>query len=571
MFRTAGIAQTAALTALFSMTAVGGDTRWARVGELTGSVEVQMTAADPWQPATRNLALPELAWIRTGTGARVELELEDGSAVRLTADSLLELSDYTRLSTGQRVTLLSLDRGIAYFTGEATGKDALVLAVPGAQLVVSQGVRVRLEADEAASQFSLIEGSATFSSPAAELGIKEGQTVKVEPSNTSRFALYREVAPLETDRWNQERDQALASSSAAAHLPRLLYGLDDLDGGGAWVATQELGTVWKPTVEEGWVPFRNGRWIWYPQIGYTWVSAEPWGWLPYHYGRWARTPSQGWVWTPGESTVFRPGETYWLRAAGVAGWGPLAPGEAWTGAETPRLYLHGHTTYSRFAPDALVIDPASLARPREAPLKAVFAAALPSPPLPGVRLAAQRPVLRAGSTRIVPVLAGVGFEQGPVVQQAAAPPEIPPSMTPPPVAQPAPQRQPDDQPVAVETISVPVPVEVPVYYPAPVYTGIIVVNPPDRRRPPEKPHRRDRDHDEERKPAPPAAAPPAPPAQAIRRVSRDEAPREERRSPRSEERRDERKEEKKAEEPPAPPKEQPIPRDSDAGRSRRGR
>ena len=568
MFRTAGIAQTAALTALLSITAMGGDTRWARLGEFTGAVEVQMTAADPWQPAMRNLALPELAWIRTGSGARVELELEDGSAVRLAADSLLELSDYTRLSTGQRITLLSLDRGIAYFTGQATGKDALVLAVPGAQLVVSQGVRVRLEAAETASQFAMIEGSATFSSPAAELGIKEGQTVKVEPANTSRFALYREVTPLETDRWNEERDQALASSSAAAHLPRLLYGLDDLDANGTWVATEESGTVWKPTVDEGWAPFRQGRWLWYSQIGYTWVSSESWGWLPYHYGRWARTPSQGWVWAPGESITFKPGETYWLRAAGIAGWGPLAPGETWTAGEAPRLYLHGHTTYARFAPDAVVVDPASLVRPREAPAKAVFAAALPSPPLMAARLAAQRPVLRAGSTRIVPVLTGVGFEQAPAVQQAAAPPEIAPSMTPPPVAQPAPQRQPDYQPVAIETVTVPVPVEVPVYYPAPVYTGIVIVNPPEKRKPTEKPHRRDRDRDEERRPTPPAAAPPTPPAQAIRRVSRDEAPREERRNQRSEERREEKREEQKAEE---PPKEQPMPRESDAGRSRRGR
>ncbi len=69
-------------------------------------------------PAERNLPLPESAWIRTGPASRVEIELDEGGAWRLGPESQGGLSDYTRLSTGQRVTLLVLDRGLAYFTGE---------------------------------------------------------------------------------------------------------------------------------------------------------------------------------------------------------------------------------------------------------------------------------------------------------------------------------------------------------------------------------------------------------------------------------------------------------------------
>jgi hypothetical protein len=434
---------------------------------------------------------------------------------------------------------------------------------------VTAGIRVRLEAGEAASQIAMIEGSATFSSPAAELGVTEGQTVKVEPANSARFALYREVAPVESDRWNEERDQALESSSASAHLPDLHYGLDDLDAHGAWIATDEHGMTWKPAVEQDWAPFRNGRWTWYPEIGFTWVSADPWGWLPYHYGRWTRSDSHGWLSIPGKVLTLKPGDAYWLRAAGMAGWGPLAPGETWTAGAVPRLYLHAHTTYARFAPEARELDPDSLPRPRESLPNAVFAAALPSPPLAASRLDARRPVLRAGSTRIVPLLAGVAFGPGPAVQQAATPPELAPSLAPPPVAQAAPQPaapQPDYQPMPSETtVVVPVPVETPVYYPAPVYTGVIVVNPPERKKPQEKPRGRSPGRDGREAEAPrPASPQPLPPAQAIRRVSRDEAPREERRAP-------ERREERKPE-PPPKAEERPIPRDTnDAGRSRRER
>jgi hypothetical protein len=112
---------------------LAGQSRFARLGEFQGQVEVQLTAADPWMPAERNLPLTELAWVRTGAGARVEIELDDGSAWRLGPDSLGEISDYTRLSTGQRITLLSLDHGTAYYTGQPAAKDVTMLVMPGAQ------------------------------------------------------------------------------------------------------------------------------------------------------------------------------------------------------------------------------------------------------------------------------------------------------------------------------------------------------------------------------------------------------------------------------------------------------
>ncbi|MDE3167408.1 MAG: hypothetical protein KGN36_16520, partial [Acidobacteriota bacterium] len=88
-----------------------GQARYARLGDMDGAVEVQLHPADPWSPGERNLPLTEGAWLRTGEASRLEIEFDEGSALRLASGSLVELSDYTRLSTRQRVTLLSLDRG----------------------------------------------------------------------------------------------------------------------------------------------------------------------------------------------------------------------------------------------------------------------------------------------------------------------------------------------------------------------------------------------------------------------------------------------------------------------------
>lgn len=455
------------LLLLVPLVLAGGQARYARLGEFTGAVEVQLSAAEPWMAAQRNLPLPQGAWIRTGADARVEIELDDGSVWRLGADSQGELSDYTRLSTGQYVTLVSLDRGLAYFTGQPGGKDALSLAVPGAQVVYNRRARVRLDAGDHSSGISILEGSARFSSPAAEIDLKQGATARVEPAHPDRFFLDRELKAAALDRWSADRDKALAGSISGAHAAER-YGLADLDNAGQWLDTEAYGTVWKPKPEDGWAPFQNGRWRWYDGLGYTWVSGEAWGWLPYHYGRWARWGGLGWIWVPAVSQVFKPGDVYWLRGESLAGWGPLAPGEQWAPPGRPDQFLNVNTTFAAFAPEMRVIDPAGFsARPKDPLAAAAFALALPSPAFPASRLDATRPVLRAGSTRITPLLRGVSYEDPagdfpqppPQMPPRAAPPRPPVTIASPPAANP-------------EQVAVPVPA------PYPVLAGLFVPTAP---------------------------------------------------------------------------------------------
>jgi hypothetical protein len=450
-----------------------GQVRFARLGDFEGKVEVQLQAADPWMPAERNLPLVEAAWLRTGPSSRLEIELDEGSAWRLGPDSQAEISDYSRLSTGQLVTLLSLDHGVAYFTGEPRGKDSLSLAIPGAQLILTRGARIRLLAQDSWSEMSVIEGSVKVSSPEVEVVLGEGQTIHLDPTNTTRLAFSRQIDAMDLDRWSEERDRALYAPASGGHVPER-HGLADLDRAGEWVQTADLGDVWKPKTPNGWSPFQNGRWRWYDSIGYTWVGDDPWGWLPYHYGRWTRRENLGWVWAPGKSQVFKPGEVYWLRGAKLAGWGPLAPGEEWAPSSAPLQFLAADTTYASWVQDARLIDPAGFTdRPKEPLGVAVFALALPSPALVASRLDTIRPVLRAGRTAVNPVLPGVTYDA-----PAPPPPDSAVGRPPAVVANPGVAEAPvlvTDSPDAAP----PQPLPPVVLYPAPVYTGIIVMNPPE--------------------------------------------------------------------------------------------
>jgi len=453
---------------LVPATLFAGQARYARLGEFQGKVEVQLHAGDPWSAAERNLPLAESAWLRTGPSSRIEIELDDGSAWRLGPDSQVEISDYSRLSTGQGITILSLDHGVAYFTGEPGDTDTLTLAVPGAQVTLKHGARLRFQADATVSRISVIEGVVRFFCPAAEIDLREGQTVRVEPANTARFGLDREVPAIDLDGWSEDRDKALATASSATHVAQR-YGVADLDAAGVWEQT-DVGAVWKPTVAEGWAPFQSGRWRWYDALGYTWVSDEAWGWIPYHYGRWTRKGDLGWVWVPSASAVFKPGDVYWLYNTKLAGWGPLAPGEDWQPSAAPQQFLNVNTTYASFHQDARVIDPAGFqSRPKDPLAVAYFALALPSPPFFPSRLDATRPALRVGATHVQPVIPGTTFQDNLDVP----PPEPPP----PPITDPAPD------PTAASPGPPPDPgppgPPMQVIYPAAVYTGIVVLNPPE--------------------------------------------------------------------------------------------
>ena len=489
------------LLLLLPVALFAGQARYARLGEFEGKVEVQLHPGDPWIAAERNLPLTESAWLRTGASSRLEIELDEGSAWRLGPESQIEISDYSRLSTGQHFTVLSLDHGVAYFTGEPGSADTLMLVTPGAHVTLLRGARVRLQVDAASSRISVIEGVVRLSCPAAELDLREGQTVRVDPANTARFWLDREVPAMDLDRWNEDRDKVLAASSSGSHVSQR-YGVVDLDGAGEWVQT-DLGAVWKPKVAEGWAPFQNGRWRWYDAVGYTWVSDESWGWIPYHHGRWTRKGDLGWVWVPAASPVFKPGDVYWLYNSKLAGWGPLAPAEDWQPSAAPEQFLNVNTTYASFHQDARTIDPAGFKdRPKEPLGVAMFALALPSPAFPASRLEATRPLLRVGATRLNPVVPGTTFPDN-SRDTSDVPPPAPPPMPPAIVTNPA-----SDAPPNVSAGPAPDPgppgPPMQVIYPVPVYTGIVVLNPPEH---PDYSRRNPNSQGSKKAPVPAASAP----------------------------------------------------------------
>jgi len=493
--------------------------QFARVTLAEGRVEVENGATGERFPAERNLAVGQGFWVETANESRAELETSDGSLVRLGPGSLAELSDLTRLSTGQRITLVSLERGTLYATAEPAGLDAFLVVAPGLEATFLTGARVRIEAGDEPSAVAIFEGRVRFSSRAAELELHQGQSVRLNPRVLDQFELFREVAVGQLDRWNEQRDREAAERASGTRLANFPVGLGELDAAGKWIDTAKFGKVWQPRVPEGWAPFHAGRWRWYEGIGYIFIAAEPWGWLPYHYGRWTYQDPSGWLWAPGgvENALeasFSPGEVYWLQAATFLGWGPLAPGEAWRADARPALYSLPNTTFAAYAGGARVIDPAQAPRLPQDPLKvAQFAVAPPAPPA-WAALPARKRITRVGTTRIRPVSDQTYDAARNAAEQVAPQPTsgvqitgAGPPLQPPPVAAPEPTyfNYPAAAPAAAPQ---PPPTQ---YYP--VYVPEVVVVEQENPRGGGQGHHPAPARTPPPAPAPPAAsAPPAPPS-----------------------------------------------------------
>src|ERR1039457_1466857 len=108
---------------------------------------------------------------------------------------------------------------------------------------------------------------------------------------------------------------------------------------------------------------------------------------------------------------------------------------------------------------------------------AYFALALPSPAFVASRLEATRPMLRVGATRVQAVIPGTTFPDTNDVAPPT-PPEMPPAVVTNPGAEGPPMVSPGPPPGPSPDPGPPGP-PMQVIYPVPVYTGIVVLNPPE--------------------------------------------------------------------------------------------
>lgn len=304
-----------------------GPVRLARFSLVTGDVTWRDSTDGSWSAASQNMPLRQGAQIWVSDGGRAEVQLDDGSRIRLDSNTLITLQTLYSDADGE-FTEITLNDGQVYL--HLNNKYSLYqVNTPQASLKAVGPAQIRVEGGKDAG-FGVRSGSASVEGKLGKADLNAGDFVYTT-NQDSRYIVKELPNPDNWDTWNLRRDEALdnAGRSLSPHLPsNIALVADNLDEDGSWHNDAQYGWVWSPRVADpGWRPYRAGHWTWVEPFGWTWVSTERWGWAPYHYGTWVHQP-YGWAWCPGPSVQYwSPGVVSFTESNGVMAWCPLAPHE----------------------------------------------------------------------------------------------------------------------------------------------------------------------------------------------------------------------------------------------------
>jgi hypothetical protein len=76
---------------------------------------VRLDTGQGYESATMNVPLTERDWLQTGPDGWAEVQLEDGSLIRLAPDTVIAFTRLARASSGATLTTVDLDQGEAEF------------------------------------------------------------------------------------------------------------------------------------------------------------------------------------------------------------------------------------------------------------------------------------------------------------------------------------------------------------------------------------------------------------------------------------------------------------------------
>ena len=314
-----------------------------------------------WTAATANQPFSEGDRIYTRDRSRASLAFSGRNFARLDPNTSLDI-----VSLGDRRTQLALRDGSALFNvGYLQPNELFEVATPYGAIDFDQPGLYNIGFDRNGGVLvSVLSGLARVVGLGGSGQISKGEMLtllgqtaaEVAQSRLSRLNgrdagylvddYYRYQYPNYYDGRYSNYDAYLSDpyyydpyqrSVSYKYVSSNIPGFYDLDYYGDWQNVQSYGYVWRPRVDAGWVPYRQGQWINTYPYGPTWVSSEPWGYAPYHYGRWVNVGNQ-WYWIPdGVNTTptFAPALVAFVPLdTNEIGWVPLGPGDPYA----PRYY-----------------------------------------------------------------------------------------------------------------------------------------------------------------------------------------------------------------------------------------
>ncbi len=273
--------------------------RFVRLSYTSGLVEIDRATGNGYEKAILNMPITEEVRLRTRSGARAEVQFEDGSLLRLAPDTEVSFPQLMLLSSGERASRVEVNSGAIYLNFRHKGDDQFRLSFGGREIQLDHSVRLRARVEGQQVELAVLKGELKLRENGQEAKVRKKETIHLDLNDSARYELAKGITPFAEDDWNHDRDEYYESINYSSG--------GVLDSYGSWINVPSYGYLWRPNYARyGWDPFGRGAWVWYPGYGYMWVSYDPWGWAPYRYGSWVFVNRYGWCWAPGRNWTAGP-------------------------------------------------------------------------------------------------------------------------------------------------------------------------------------------------------------------------------------------------------------------------
>jgi hypothetical protein len=267
--------------------------RIVRISYVTG--EVNLDSGNGFESVTLNVPVTENNRLQTHSNGWAEVQMEDGSMIRLAPDTTISFTTLARSSSGGTISGIDLDQGEAEFKILKSSGNNFEVTVRNKTVVLGRAGFFRVTStNDDPMEVAVWKGSLAVHDRESgqDVTVKKNETFVLDPNDPARYALDPNAEADELDEWSKQRDSA---GTYAANQD----GAGELGNYGQYTDDPEYGNLWQPYgVGLDWDPYGNGYYS-NTGLGYTWVSAYPWGWMPYRFGHWVFINGRGWFWAPG--------------------------------------------------------------------------------------------------------------------------------------------------------------------------------------------------------------------------------------------------------------------------------
>ena len=282
--------------------------RIVRLSYVAGDVRIDRNKAAGVEQAILNMPVVEGTRIYSvGDDARLEIEFENGSTMRLVGNAEIAFRQLGLIDNGDKQSVVEMVKGTAYFDVKNHNGDDFRVMLHDRDVTVRKSSHFRIQLEDPETKIAVFNGELELEGQAERVLIKKNETLALDTNDHSRYYLSRQITTIEGDSFDVERLNYIASQARSdayryagvSYGDPYSYGVSDMAYYGSYFYYPGYGYLWRPAgFAIGWDPFGYGAWSYYPGSGWVFVSSYAWGWTPYRYGRWVNVPGRGWCWGP---------------------------------------------------------------------------------------------------------------------------------------------------------------------------------------------------------------------------------------------------------------------------------